>query len=612
MFCSFLITRGGEKARPALLVRSGTGTPNWISPLECQKLAVGTSSFECCEGNHTTIKQCRRVVVKSLLEKIAMARAKTLFDVQEFALARFHKTLSMWWLRGLIDDSSDQSRVSNIISFRQYLRWHSTVDGEWFDRCGISIIMYVVAYDNTSVLRELLDKLESSEFSLRALRLKGAIPPRGITSLGLTGKLPTIVMAMGCASSEIVSLLLEHGANPQATDVAGNTALHFASIVGRTDNVKFWLSRFPKWDLEKKNKVVGGVALGNAVYMGPNRFDLVKVLLNHRASMSLTNYSGASILMSLCASEDCDPELVKLVLESKNCPSVNYRRHGQTLKWRNIYRLARALVRTKLSKSGLMVSLARACGSTALHYAVRRGDVDVVNLLLHHGADPSLTDGLGKSPMDYCDAFPELRGALKRVIHMQERSTKHTIATLHRRNSTATNMKFPMYLVPLDQLHRLYGGKDPRHERIEAHQKLKRRGELVRWKDLPFDANIIFLSHEWVGWNHPDPHGIQLKAFLRVMKRLQSGKISQVETNPFHTLVYKTNRVVRAEEWNELLRTAYVWIDWASMPQPSACPPSAGIEEKKKMGTDLGNAVKSIPACVIFSLSSSLHTPLKI
>jgi hypothetical protein len=51
------------------------------------------------------------------------------------------------------------------------------------------------------------------------------------------------------------------------------------------------------------------------------------------------------------------------------------------------------------------------------------------------------------------------------------------------------------------------------------------------------------------------------------------------------------------------LSTTYVWIDWASMPQPSACPPSVPKDEKKKMGTDLGNAVKSIPAYVIFSLS---------
>jgi len=129
---------------------------------------------------------------------------------------------------------------------------------------------------------------------------------------------------------------------------------------------------------------------------------------------------------------------------------------------------------------------------------------------------------------------------------------------LHRRNSTATDAKFPMYLISLDQLQRLYGGTEPRYDRIEAHQELLRRGELVRWVDLPIDAHIIFFSHEWIGWNHPDPHGVQLKTFLRAMKRLRSGEISQVEMNVFHTLMYKTNHVVKAEKWQDILSRAYV------------------------------------------------------
>ena len=374
-----------------------------------------------------------------------------------------------------------------------------------------------------------------------------------------------------------------------------------ASIFGRTDNVKFWLNRFPDWDLERKNKVVGGVALGQAVFMGPHRLELVKMLLDRGASLNHITDGGSSILTALCSCEDADPEILQLLLEkTKSKNVINFKIRGKTFKWRNIHRLAQLLTRYKLTTSGLMTALAQDSGSTALHYAVQRGDVDIVNILLSHGADPTIKNDLGKTPLDYCDAFPELRGALKRVI--KQRSENKPV-TLHRRNSTATNMKFPMYLVPLDQLHRLYGGKDPRHERIEAHQKLKQRGELVRWEDLPFDANIIFLSHEWVGWNHPDPHGIQLKTFLKVMKRLQSGKISQVEMNVFHTMMYKTNRIMNAKEWKEMLSTTYVWIDWASMPQPSACPPSVPKDEKKKMGTDLGNAVKSIPAYVIFSLS---------
>jgi len=155
-----------------------------------------------------------------------------------------------------------------------------------------------------------------------------------------------------------------------------------------------------------------------------------------------------------------------------------------------------------------------------------------------------------------------------------------------------------MYLIPLNQLERLYGGKEQKQCRIEAHQVLQERGELVRWQDLPLDAHIIFLSHEWVGWSHPDPQGIQLKTFLRVMQRLRFGEISQVQMSIYYTLAFKTNTIVRSSEWKETLKTAYVWIDWSSMPQPSACPPSMSKDEKEKTGADLGKAVKSIPAYV--------------
>jgi hypothetical protein len=214
LFCVFLTTRGRETTRPALLVRSGTGTPNWISPLECQKLAVGTSTFECCETNHTTIKQCLKSVVQVLLEKMIKERTENLFKFQEFALARFHKTLSVWWLRGFSFHKSSPDSVSSSKLFRQHLHWENVEDGMWFDRCGISIFSYVVVNNNILVLRELLNELETNEHSLRAKRLRGEVPAQGLTSLGLTGKVTTLMLAMGLGSTDVVSLLLEQGADP--------------------------------------------------------------------------------------------------------------------------------------------------------------------------------------------------------------------------------------------------------------------------------------------------------------------------------------------------------------------------------------------------------------
>jgi len=59
-----------------------------------------------------------------------------------------------------------------------------------------------------------------------------------------------------------------------------------------------------------------------------------------------------------------------------------------------------------------------------------------VNLLLQYGADPTIENALGKSPLDYCDSFPELKGALSRlIIRRQNKDTK--VTSLFRRNSTA-------------------------------------------------------------------------------------------------------------------------------------------------------------------------------
>ena len=540
--------------RPALLVRSGRGTPNWSSPLECQKLAIGMSTFECCANNHTAIKDCRRSICLQSLDEMIERRARSQFVVHRHEEARMTLCLKTWWLRGF---EFNRQKISSIEKFKNRLTWESPVDKEWFDRCEFSILLYASLNDQTHVVREILGNLPQGNMNLRAKYLCSRIPKSGLSTLGFTGHTSALHCAMSGASEEIVALLLQHGANPYECDAAGNDPLMFASIFGRTENVKFWLKRYPDWDLERKNKVVGGVAMGQAVYMGPHRLELVKVLLEHGACLDYRTDTGTSILINLCENEDADPDLLEFLLRTKMKTNVNYRRRGRTAKWRMIYRLARLLTRNNFTRSGLMTALAHKSGSTALHYAIQRGDADVVNVLLENGADPTIKNELGKSPLDYCDAYPEMRGALKRVMQ-RGYGKKRKITTLNRRISTATDMKFPMYLVPLDQLERLYGGKESRYDRIEAHQELLKRGELVRWIDLPIDAHIIFLSHEWVGWHHPDPHGVQLKTFLRVMKRLRSGEISQVETNPFHTLVYKTNRVVYATEWKNILATAYV------------------------------------------------------
>ena len=55
----------------------------------------------------------------------------------------------------------------------------------------------------------------------------------------------------------------------------------------------------------------------------------------------------------------------------------------------------------KLVRSGLFFVLASESGSTPLQYAVCRGDVEIVELLLEHGANSSTKNDLGRHLLSY-------------------------------------------------------------------------------------------------------------------------------------------------------------------------------------------------------------------
>ena len=142
MFASFLSTRGGERAQPMLLVRSSAVTPMWISPLECMKLAVGKSTFRCCEDNHKTIKTCTRGSMSTVLKSLVQSRSKSLFENEHYTEARLTLCLEQWWMRGFdTRDDDDELDVKTFMDER--LRWSEKADSEWFDREGWSVLTYV-------------------------------------------------------------------------------------------------------------------------------------------------------------------------------------------------------------------------------------------------------------------------------------------------------------------------------------------------------------------------------------------------------------------------------------------------------------------------------------
>ena len=59
-------------------------------------------------------------------------------------------------------------------------------------------------------------------------------------------------------------------------------------------------------------------------------------------------------------------------------------------------------------------------GTTALNYAVMRGDVEIVKILLENGADPYVKNDLGMNAFDMCDKagpFPSVQRALQEHVN---------------------------------------------------------------------------------------------------------------------------------------------------------------------------------------------------
>ena len=102
---------------------------------------------------------------------------------------------------------------------------------------------------------------------------------------------------------------------------------------------------------------------------------------------------------------NANPMVVKEILSRMDRSSVNYRMRSQSIKWKVLRACAKWMVRGGLLKSMLAHRLAHGAGLTALHYAARRGDVEIVTLLLEAGADPYLENEMGLNSFDITEKF---------------------------------------------------------------------------------------------------------------------------------------------------------------------------------------------------------------
>ncbi len=176
----------------------------------------------------------------------------------------------------------------------------------------------------------------------------------------------------------------------------GNDPMMVACTFGQIENIQVWFSKVSNWDVNRCNVRFGSTALHFAVYLGPNRLKTVQYLIEKQgADVHIQNKSGSSALILACGNEDCDPKVVRYLVEEAGV-DVNRQINSKTTMWKLMRATARLAVKSKITRSKFLKRVAESSGLTALHYAARRGDMEIVELLLEYGAKPSIKNDLGR------------------------------------------------------------------------------------------------------------------------------------------------------------------------------------------------------------------------
>eukprot|EP00398_MALV-I-01_sp_L67-1_P001010 gene1010-581_t len=147
--------------------------------------------------------------------------------------------------------------------------------------------------------------------------------------------------------------------------------------------------------------------------------------------------------------------------------------------------------------------------------------------------------------------------------------------------------KYDMWALPIDQVMKMSGA-------LPDHQTLLSEGKLVRVNTDAEARPVLFISHQWVAWDSPDPQLEQFRvlqeAFRNVLDGLEVSLSPIMKTLLAGTL--DTEAFDYTDELKSVLKDCLVWFDFFSIPQPTS---KLAADCKEKTVTELNKAVDSIP-----------------
>jgi len=190
--------------------------------------------------------------------------------------------------------------------------------------------------------------------------------------------------------TDLVTYLLDQGADVNAVDIKGNTPLSMASCDGQNEAVSILLARGANTALADMR---GRTALSWAV----GHPEIVQLLVNHKADVRHTDRNKKDALQ-WAAGQGC-AESVRILLMHGASVTAKDDTGSNALHWAAIgghVNAGRHLIGAKIQ-----VNVQDAHGQTALSWAAHYGHTDFIALLLTHGASVTLADKKGKTPLHW-------------------------------------------------------------------------------------------------------------------------------------------------------------------------------------------------------------------
>jgi len=224
-----------------------------------------------------------------------------------------------------------------------------------------------------------------------------------------------------------VRSLLEHGADVNAAQGDGMTALHWAAVNADLD-VARWLV-YAGANVRATTRLNAITPLWLAAQSSDAL--MVRLLLDNKAEPDAATATGVTPLM--IASASGNPGAVSLLIERGANPNAKEKTYGQTpLIFAAAFNRPDAI--SALLEHGADAAIATRArvtageamgGLTALHYAVRQGNVEAVDALLDKGADVNGVSSDNTTPL----MLATINGRFDLALHLLARGADPRIAT---------------------------------------------------------------------------------------------------------------------------------------------------------------------------------------